>query len=508
MFGRILSRLNGGLNVFSLIGLNLCLSYLFISHLLPGLYYALFKEYLTEPWRKEDIGISGLAFITVVLAAMVAAHRFGWVERLASRQWPAPVASPAAWLWRLYERLRIVPALTFLFAAIFFAHADYSGYRYAGEGVSTMASPLIFGMLFIMPWAMADLLVQILRTAGKRVPSSFSWRLTNIIMAIAWTMSIDGLANAVVAAVFLYFAFLPTVFCTFVLTNILARGEGSFIHRFGAHALAITGLLLLVGVTWSIGDRVKYSALYKREAIEETLKRQAPGQPPTTDGKTASGQSPATDQGSISNIVERLRSSTEAIGRHIQRAWGWLPERLSVDYYSFVLITNEAANGEYSPAEAWEVIATNIRYRVRSLVGLQSQDGRPAIRSIAQLNFYKILPPEHTNDRSGASPGMLGSFSYLLPSPVDMAAAIAYILLIATLFTRASANRSVEFSIVGFLILFALARSLFPNPADYLLILDPGFIFFVVFLFLVEAQYADAHEVRHPVGMESVGAKA
>ncbi len=507
MFGRVLSRLNGFLNVFSSIGLNLCLVYLFVSHFLPGLYYALFKNYLTEPWRKEDIGISGLLFIAVVLMAMVATYRFRWVESLASLQWPIPVASSLASLWRLYETLRIVPALVFLTAAMFFVYADQSGYRYAGEGVSTIASPLIFGMLFIMPWVMADLLVQILRTVGKRAPSSVMWRLTNIIMAIAWTLSIDGLANAVVAAIFLYFAFLPTIFCTFVLTNVLAHGEGSFLRRLGAHLLAIVALLTIVGITWNIGDRVKYSELYKREAIEATFKQKAPGGP-ASDNKTTSGQSQAADRGSASNFAEQMSFGAEEIGRRIQRLWSWLPERLSVDYYSFVLITNDAANGRYSPAAGWEIISTNIQYRLRSLLGLQSRDSRPAIRSIAQLNFYQLLPPEYANDRSGASPGMLGSFSYLLPWPADIVAAIAYILMIATLFTRASGNRLIEFSIVGFLILFALARSLFPNPADYFLILDPGFIFFVVFVVLVEAQYAVNHEVQPSFGTGPLGAHA
>lgn len=90
----------------------------------------------------------------------------------------------------------------------------------------------------------------------------------------------------------------------------------------------------------------------------------------------------------------------------------------------------------------WEMYGRSIRvlwemfsYRVGSILGFETL--KPAIGGINQLNYYEIYAAP-TNTRSGASPGVIGSFLYLPLLPLNLLLASLYIAAVINTFNRAA----------------------------------------------------------------------
>lgn len=475
-FGRFLGAFNGALNFFPAVGVNLACIYLISYHAIPYVLYEHLGVPMGADYNPRPIGMYGVVFLALAIAAVILAGRLGWVEYLAARRWPTQVEAVLSGAWTAYCRLRIIPAALLLATGVAFAVQGLSQYRYSGVPVSSMSSPVIYALLVLKPWALADLLAQFMMQDGSS--RGRWWRLSSLAATIGWVLAIDGIASAITAAAFVGMAAAPMQFSKWILNNPFQGAGKPLPQRLLGAAVASAAFALLVLVAWNVGDRIKYYGTIMPPVVA--------GQPSPPSSHGADGL----QGGELGPSPYAIPSLGAGFNSRLRKAILWLPVRISVYYYSFADITNRAASGDYDVAVAWHTIGDNLAYRARSLVGGSELDARPKIRTVAQINYYNINTPDSANDRSGTSPGALGSFTFIVPQPFDIVAAIAYLILVSTLLTRAAGGQPARLSLIGVFLVLMLARSLFLDPADYFLVIDGGFVFFLSFVLIVEARYA------------------
>lgn len=106
------------------------------------------------------------------------------------------------------------------------------------------------------------------------------------------------------------------------------------------------------------------------------------------------------------------------------------------------------------------------------LMGLQ----RPDVTSISVLN-YRLMSKTALNRREGTSPGLVGSFEYVLAFPWWIFATVLYLLFVTRIFDGLfyrGANETL--SLVACFVGLKYVDIFFGAPADFLLVLDNGFI--------------------------------
>src|SRR5581483_1373846 len=178
-------------------------------------------------------------------------------------------------------------------------------------------------------------------------------------------------------------------------------------------------------------------------------------------------------------------------------------DRLSVYYYSWTFAA--AAPPEIRSYRGREALLAPLRtlaFRADTLAGHRLGIERPEIQSVSRLN-YVLLTADPIQMRTGASPGVLAAFAYVLPFPLDAIACGIFLgwccRLLDDLYPDARRER---LTALGLSVSFFIFFSIFQSPVDMLEIIQDHTLFFA---FLVAVAYANAREKRRAVRRLSPG---
>lgn len=151
-----------------------------------------------------------------------------------------------------------------------------------------------------------------------------------------------------------------------------------------------------------------------------------------------------------------------------------LVARISTDYDS-LLFTSSPDFDRLNVAPdrlAMTIPIDSFLYRLSSL-GFPINVQRPEITSIARLNYLNISTTR-SNPREGSSPGLISSFDYISPFPINMLICALYMVFLSNIFDRLTSNKEKKISWFGALLVFVFCEVFFQSPIDIFNILDNG----------------------------------
>jgi len=127
-------------------------------------------------------------------------------------------------------------------------------------------------------------------------------------------------------------------------------------------------------------------------------------------------------------------------------------------------------------------------FRVDYLTGGTLGVPRPEVSSLMQLN-YQVLATGTIRDRAGTSPGVIASFDYVFPFPLNIILCVAYLGIVARLANVLLSQRRGETLSAGGIVLLLLSLgALFQSPFDLLALADDAAVKVLLLLGLCLAQ--------------------
>ncbi len=131
-------------------------------------------------------------------------------------------------------------------------------------------------------------------------------------------------------------------------------------------------------------------------------------------------------------------------------------------------------------------------YRLNAIFKL-GEVPKPEVSSVSQLNFYSLSDIDDWHQ--GTSPGLIASFLYMFPASVALIFSLIYIKIVCSMISDFFYLGNYRLTIVGTFLILIQCLSLFQSIADFLLIFDGGFIFFLLFYLMSQANKANKEEV-------------
>lgn len=163
----------------------------------------------------------------------------------------------------------------------------------------------------------------------------------------------------------------------------------------------------------------------------------------------------------------------------------YLVERFSSHLYSYNYTLTQPFGGlQWKDVRAVFIPLKSFLFRADYLTGGFFGVEKPAVASVSQLN-YRMLVREHFRSREGTSPGLLGSFNYLLPWPLNLVLALIYMLFLVQLFNVLFSNvPGKQISFLGLVIVLHVFQNFMDSPVDFLMIVDNSFMKVLVILLI------------------------
>ena len=154
----------------------------------------------------------------------------------------------------------------------------------------------------------------------------------------------------------------------------------------------------------------------------------------------------------------------------------YLVSRLSTSYYALMNYTNLNLN-YIDYLENLSITHRNLIFRFDSLIGGIFDVSKPAVNSINRLN-YTLINNVYIDDRSGTSPGIIGSFLYQFGSFLGLLLASSYVSYVFKLVDSLN-----KFSLLKLLVLIMFFQGVFKTPFQALLIFDTNFLSLIIFIY-------------------------
>jgi len=140
-------------------------------------------------------------------------------------------------------------------------------------------------------------------------------------------------------------------------------------------------------------------------------------------------------------------------------------------------------------------ISSNLNSRISVLSGTGNgiEQKRSSNWSAARVNYTQTYRMAE-NSRTGASPGLIASSFYLPFFPFNFIIISLYTMFILRRFSKAMRYSKKSFNFLGrFILLFFFATSLFADPVDYLNFVDPIFIYFILYLGVMDKIHSTSY---------------
>src|SRR5262249_39188791 len=130
--------------------------------------------------------------------------------------------------------------------------------------------------------------------------------------------------------------------------------------------------------------------------------------------------------------------------------WYYLVERVSIFYYSFQLTVSTAFSQlrHAEPLAIYYPLRT-LLFRLDLLLGHPFGVVKPEVGSLMALN-YNLLVAVPFGSRPGSSPGIIGSFCYILPFPLNIVGTAIYLRWLSNMCDALlTAHRRESLSLIG-----------------------------------------------------------
>lgn len=182
-------------------------------------------------------------------------------------------------------------------------------------------------------------------------------------------------------------------------------------------------------------------------------------------------------------FLDRLKQATKMDANQLSEQMYYLLERTSIYYYSLVFSLQDYWQGDNSDINhPISGILENLYYRVNYISGSMLDVQKPVIGSMARFNYFK-LSKKPNSPKEGSSPGLVATFTYLLPTPFNALLCIFYMVFLTVIVNAITGSYdSINTSWRASFIIMPNILILFDSPLDLLLIVDNAFITFIFIL--------------------------
>ncbi len=333
------------------------------------------------------------------------------------------------------SHLQTLALLALTIAAIYGYANGFSGFRYSDQGLAERGSPMAFAYAAVPTLLQCFLLVYAFYDRNAtRLTVGATFR--RCLLAVGLLLSANGIVTMLVAMAGTTYLFFPQTMQR-VLINRGAAGDGKLGARMLRRASVITLLVILAVLAasgWVLGE--------------------------------------ATKRGELGSVVDLITGEGVA-------EWFllWAAERSSPSYISLMV-----ALDRYALATDWSVVREHFLAPLQSLafradyLFLHVFDvPRPDDGSIMRIN-YNLIETNPSNFRAGTSPGLIASFLYCFPFPLNFTVLIAYMLLLQRFLSRLVSALPGRLTLIGLVVFLHFMLPLFASPIDLLLIIDDGTI--------------------------------
>lgn len=436
-------------------GAKIVTMYFFLSYFVPMVGYYFFQQHITSIYKQTPLTLYSMFFI-ISLYVVFVMLTYLRLPRLPSLNIDSLVERLYK-LGRIYIRLRLPFAIISIVVSILSFLLGENASRYETPNILQMASPLVIPMLTIRAIVTADLFYTIFVRQQDNVKIVSRHSIETILLALSLTISTEGTVSTLTALVAMFFALFPGIFQRMVFIN---RNSDPLKDAIRSFFLGLSLLIIFFSAV-EIGSWIKAS----------------PNQQTTI------------EIGNPFNELTRTVSDTESAKNFTYR----IIEAQAIDYHSYLFTLkssyNELRQGEISPII--HPLRTLV-YRFDVLTGNLLNISRSEPQSISQHNYFTLTTEPIKSHRQGSSPGLLGSFNYMFPLPLNFIMCIAYLLwLVHILNSGLYKSRGKSLSFFGCLIILeAFLVVFFQSPFDLVNVIDNAAIYVILIVcILISQQY-------------------
>lgn len=446
------------------IGQKVVTAYFVVAYGLPMAGNALLGDSLRSSYDILPLTPGSVAVLGAVYVLFLA---LSWYNVPVLPQTDLPlVTGVARRVGEVYRRWRLPIAAAALILAVAYASAGFSRYRYLSEGISETGSLLLLLMNAMNMIITADLLHALFMEHGAELRILSSRYVENNLLALTLLITATGTASMFLALTALAYSLMPRAFrrLTFV-----RRGHWD-VKRAALTAVSAVTLPVVFFAAWLSGEAIKVSS-HGLAAFDKSVILTA-------------GQ----------QVLDRLAGGAGFARGYVL----YLVERLSVYYYSFLLTASRS--WEELQHGATSVLSFPLKtflFRLDYLLGSPLGAARPETGSIMVLN-YQFLTVGPVSLREGSSPGLVASFNYVFPFPLNVVFCALFLRWVARAITvTVEKSKDETLSVVGALLLLAFVQSVFQSPFDLLMVFDEGVIYVLVLFCLYQTRASREVVRRH-----------
>jgi hypothetical protein len=334
-------------------------------------------------------------------------------------------------------KFRFIHVLLFLVSSIFWIKSGLANYRYDGEVVSDKLTPeLLIGMLWKV-FFFADFWFHISLVFLQKKKSKYKWK---YLINISFLLTLTGTTSALYFLIHSLFVYFPNSFhkgLNISIIKTLTKRKYNILK----YSIVLPALLIIPLIGYHYGEVIK-----------------------TNEEISFSERFSESDSQDLIKLFFVQRFSTTFYGHT------YLLDKVDYDFNDYIDHIN-------IPFE-------NFLYRLDVISGRGFNLNKPKIASINQLNYETILAFDH-DKTSGASPGLIPGFMYLLNPWLAFIVAAFFLAKISILINHCIPKSTFFYSSLSLLVLLDLVKAavLVFNP------LDAVFFNLIFFLGLIGALY-------------------
>jgi len=421
-------------------GHRLVIFYFVVTYAWPWVGNVLLGDQLLSPFRQAPLTLYAVGLVagTFLLYTLFSRSVFLVPRRAPSRPKMSRWLATAG---RTYSRYRLVPALAALWLASMYYATGLNSFRYSVLPLSEVGSPLLFVTNLVMTAVGVDLFVMMfLRNPADARP--LRRVIEDLILSVSYLLSTNGAMAVVVGLSALLCSIGPKSFSAIVFStrNLFSLTST---RRLG---MATVTIVLLFTTGWLTNEGIKAASGGKADVVD---------------------------------------AAVEAAQRVVSRD-GWailyidyITSRTSVYYYSLLFSATDpdaevAAVAELTPAL---LPLRNLAFRADFVLGQPFGIPRPEVTSMRRVNWLVLAENPAILPRAGASPGLIASFNYAMPLPLNVVFCALYLAWFARVVDLTLWRRGAQgVSLFGLFLLFIFWENFLQSPFDLMLIIDTAFL--------------------------------
>ena len=420
-------------------GRRLVIFYFVVAYAWPWVGNVLLGDQLLSPFRRAPLTpyAVGLVAGTFLLYTLFSRSVFLVPRRAPSRPKMSRWLATAG---RTYSRYRLVTALAALWLSSMYYATGLNSFRYSVLPLSEVGSPLLFVTNLVMTAVGIDLFVMMFMRdpADARPPRRV---IEDLIFSVSYLFAANGAMAIVVGLSALLCSLGPKSFGSIVFStrNLFSLSSARRLGR------ATVTIVFLFATGWLTNEGIKAASGGKADIVDAAV-------------------------GTAHRIV--------AMEGWVSQYVDYITVRTSVYYYSLLFSADDpddvAAVAELTPAL---LPLRNLAFRADFVLGKPFGIPRPEVTSMRRLNWLVLAENPAILPRAGASPGLIASFNYAIPLPLNIAFCALYLAWFARVVDLTLWRRGAQgVSLFGLFLLFIFWENFLQSPFDLMLIIDTAFL--------------------------------